>query len=429
MQTPSLAIARSVYPVPRQRLAVLAVGDDGGAIRAVGRMARAFDWPVLAIDDGESPAWAVRVNRPSVTVLLGSQELHALRRRVEEVRRASRCLIVIVADLVPAGIVELLAAGADEVLPIDTPAQELGARLLALIRAHVAGPDPGARFLTAGELTVDLYEQTVRLGDAPLALSPTELRLLTTLMEASGRAVPTARLVFDVWGWGEAEGVNVLRIYVSRLRKKLGPAKGDGGWVRSVRGRGYAFVPPVIAASTWERKTGAAASSGDELLIMRRLAEKCELLSADSSAAQAADRIVAALVAEGTVDAVGLHLTQQGSLRLIAHRGFSAAWEQAARELQLKDPRFAASRAVVSAEPVQIVRLADRVYPGTTGLLSREGVGTYFFFPLNASGSVVGAMGVLRRSGEPFGPITISYLQAVADLCGVCLGPGSLLEH
>ncbi len=263
---------------------------------------------------------------------------------------------------------------------------------------------------------VDLWRKAVTLDRKPLHLSPTEYRLLVCLMECAGRTVPWNRILHRVWGWAEAD-LNMLRIYITRLRKALGENASAPRFIKSVRGHGYMFAPSVIEAADSESDT-----VDGELPMMQRLAAKCTELATATDIAGAASRIAESLVVEGTVDAVGMHLSDGEVLRLVGQFGHSTEWEQVARELALVDERYASIQSVRRAQPVQLLRSRSHTFPGTNAAVS-DGPGTFLFVPISHAGETIGSLGVVRRFDEPFGPLTISYLQAVAALCGACLGP------
>ncbi|MGW0044569.1 winged helix-turn-helix domain-containing protein [Rhodococcus sp. NPDC003348] len=406
----------AVFPIPRQRLAIVGAAADHPSVQAAQRSAEKLGWPYLLVTDRTEAVWAITVNKPALVVVAGGETPVCLE-DVTAIRNGYKGPIVMLDNLSPSTTVSALVTGADTVLSPDLRDDELGARLLALVRRTAEGSESGARFLTSGGLSVDLWRKEVTLDRTPLRLSSTEFRLLVCLMESAGQNVPVNRILHRVWGWADAD-VNMLRIYVTRLRKALGEKASSPRFVRSVRGHGYMFAGSVIEAG--DRESDVVEG---ELPMMQRLAAKCAELAATTDVGSAAERIVSGLVTEGTVDAVGLHLLDGDVLRLIAHSGFTTAWEDMARELTVADGRFASTQAVTTAAPVQVLRLRTRTFPGTSEACGAESPGNYLFVPLMYAGKAIGAMGVLRHSIEPIGPLTLSYLSAVAALCGTCLGP------
>ncbi|QHG85484.1 DNA-binding response regulator (plasmid) [Rhodococcus rhodochrous] len=409
--------APAVFPVPRQRLAIVGPDVEHPAVAATKRIADKLGWPHLVVSDRSKLVWAITVNKPALVAVVGDADDPAYLGDIGALRNAYKGPIAVLDALSPQLTVSALVNGADSVIRPDLRDDELGARLLALVRRTAEGSESGARYLSSGDLRVDLWRKEATLGRTPLHLSSTEYRLLVCLMESAGQTVPWNRILHRVWGWADAD-VNMLRIYITRLRKALGESAAAPKFIRSVRGHGYMFAESVIEASDRESDTLEG-----ELPMMQRLAAKCTELATATDVTGAASRIAQSLVTEGTVDAVGLHLSDGEMLRLIGHFGFTTEWEQVARELALADDRYASIQSVRRAQPVQLLRRRSHTFPGTNAATASDAPGTYLFVPISHAGETIGTMGVVRRSDEPFGPLTISYLQAVAALCGACLGP------
>jgi len=416
--------ASAVFPVPRQRLAIIGSSADTQIVRSVRRAADRLGWPHLLITDPSEVSWAVTVNKPALVVVTGGNGPRRVTLdTITALRRSYAGPLVLVDNASSAAVVSSLVAGADSVLPADLREDELGARLLAFARRSAEGSASGARFLSAGPLEVDLWRKEAFLSGRALGLSSTEFRLLVCLMESAGQVVPLRRILHRVWGWADAD-LNTLRIYITRLRKSLGECARSPRFITSVRGHGYMFTRPVTEAADREADVAHA-----DLSMMQRLSAKCTELAAAADIPAAGARIAEGLVNEGTVDAVGLHLSDGDILRLIGHFGFTIEWEKMAREVALADHRFASAQSVLLAQPVQLLRRNFSAYPGTRAANSADTPGTFLFVPIVYRAAPIGTMGVVRHSDEPFGPLTVSYLQAVAALCGTCLGSRWEADH
>ncbi len=99
-------------------------------------------------------------------------------------------------------IVVGLEAGADDYVVKPVLARVLDARIRAVLR-RAAGSTPGAEGLpktdTYGDLAVDRAGLTVALNGEPIALAPSELRLLLTLPDSPGQAFSCQQLLEAVW--------------------------------------------------------------------------------------------------------------------------------------------------------------------------------------------------------------------------------------
>ena len=133
-----------------------------------------------------------------------------------------------------------LEMGADDYLPKPFNPRELLARIRAVLRRHAAGagaaavPGP-ARVLRFAGWTVDRGARRLTNPEgARVALTSAEFDLLSTFCDHPGRVLSREQLLSHVWGYDHDGGTNVVDVYVSYLRRKLGADA-----VQTVRGMGY----------------------------------------------------------------------------------------------------------------------------------------------------------------------------------------------
>jgi len=129
-----------------------------------------------------------------------------------------------------------LDCGADDYVVKPVHLDELAARVRALLRRSGGDAVPVQR---VGALELDPAARSARLDGHPLELSPREYALLESLAAHPGRALSRSQLEEAVYGWGEEVASNAIEVHIHHLRRKLGP-----GWVRTLRGVGYALFPP-----------------------------------------------------------------------------------------------------------------------------------------------------------------------------------------
>ncbi|WP_330461210.1 response regulator transcription factor [Streptomyces sp. NBC_00820] len=125
------------------------------------------------------------------------------------------------------------SAGGDDYLPKPFHLAELVARLRAALKRSPSRSAP-----TTGDLTLDGVGHSVTVQGAPVALTPTEFRLLATLVAADRTLVPRRDLVRAGWPEGAQVSDNTLDQYLSRLRRKLREA-GSGLAISTARGLGH----------------------------------------------------------------------------------------------------------------------------------------------------------------------------------------------
>ena len=99
--------------------------------------------------------------------------------------------------------------------------------------------------LKVGQLTIDFEKKQVIFYDKPLALTPIQFNLLSSLALDSGRVMGYRELLEIVWGYkGEdSEARELLKVHINRIRQQVkGTAAGGERDIQSVRGFGYRLV-------------------------------------------------------------------------------------------------------------------------------------------------------------------------------------------
>lgn len=132
-----------------------------------------------------------------------------------------------------------LREGADDYLAKPFEAEELLARLEALIRrAH----GHAAATIVVETLALDPAAQQIRQNGMPLELTALEYRTLAYLMHRPGQVVSKTELGEHIYGDGDERDSNVIEVLVNRLRRKIG-----GDLIHTRRGLGYVLAGPGAA--------------------------------------------------------------------------------------------------------------------------------------------------------------------------------------
>ena len=128
-----------------------------------------------------------------------------------------------------------LEGGADDYVPKPFSFEELLARVRLRLREEA--PVPGGLTLTRGSLVLDLKSRRARVGERSVDLSAREFTLLETFMRNPGQVLSREQLLSAVWGIDFDGGSNVVDVYLSYLRQKIGKDRFE-----TVRGMGYRLV-------------------------------------------------------------------------------------------------------------------------------------------------------------------------------------------
>ncbi len=141
-------------------------------------------------------------------------------------------------------VVKALELGADDYLrkPFEVPV--LLAKIRTLLRRN-GRQVPGESFVyNDGQLLIDLNRRRVEVRGKPVQLTPTEFRLLSTLLQNVGRVVPHEELIREVWGIEGSASLASLKVYIHYLRRKIEDRPREPYYLLAEWGIGYRFREP-----------------------------------------------------------------------------------------------------------------------------------------------------------------------------------------
>jgi DNA-binding response OmpR family regulator len=217
---------------------VLVVEDDVrlADVLCSGLVAEGFD--VDVVHDGFDGYWQAREGAHDVIVLdvlLPSISGYTVAERLRSEQVWTPILMLTAKD---GGYDEAdgLDVGADDYLRKPFSFVVLVARLRALVRR---GTTPRPRLLSQGELTLDPESGECTVHGEPVTLQPRERALLEVLLRNHDRVLSKDRLLNAVWGLESVADTNLVEVYVSYLRRKIGPAR-----IETIRSLGYRLVDP-----------------------------------------------------------------------------------------------------------------------------------------------------------------------------------------
>lgn len=228
--------------------ALVLVVEDELPIRRFLRAALAGqDYRFAEAETGRQALAMATAEPPDVIVLdLGLPDMDGLD-LVDQLRSWSQVPIVVLsARDQERQKVEALDRGADDYLTKPFGVEELLARLRVALRhrarLQAAGAAESHRF-QAGDLAVDLSARQVLVRGEEVHLTPTEFRLLTTLVQHAGKVLTHRFLLREVWGPGYEDEVHYLRVHMANLRRKIEAEPARPRVLVTEQGLGYRLRP------------------------------------------------------------------------------------------------------------------------------------------------------------------------------------------
>ena len=225
---------------------ILIIDDEPDVIESV-RLGFTLQWrevDVLGATSGESGLDAIEREHPDIVLLdVGLPDIdgfEALRR----IRAFSDVpVVMLTARDDSMDKVKGLELGADDYVTKPFNHLELMARVKAVLRRlEMPAPASRAPSFRAGDLEVDFARQEARLRGERLDLTPTEYKLLYHLVRNAGHILQHGTLLAKVWGREYVNEVDYIRVYIRRLRDKLGDDPASPRYIRTERGLGYRFL-------------------------------------------------------------------------------------------------------------------------------------------------------------------------------------------
>jgi len=104
--------------------------------------------------------------------------------------------------------------------------------------------DEAARkYYLRNQVEVDIDRRLIVYPGGKISLTPTETKLIESMLDRYGQVISHSELVKDVHGYSieQDEAAKIIRPIICRLRMKLSAIEGAEGWMENIRGRGYIF--------------------------------------------------------------------------------------------------------------------------------------------------------------------------------------------
>ena len=226
---------------------ILVVDDEPGIQKLVSQLLTDDGLRVVTASNGEEALSGAEEYRPDLVLLdlsLPDMDGVEVMRHMRE--RVNVPIIMVTARGTDTDKITGLGLGADDYVSKPFNPQELSARVQAVLRRSHGAPATGAR-VTAGDVEIDLTKRAVLRNGERVKLSRTEWLLLQTLAANAGKVVLHNELLSKVWGPEYRDELEYLRVWVSRLRRKLEADPSEPVIIKTFQGIGYLLDAEVAA--------------------------------------------------------------------------------------------------------------------------------------------------------------------------------------
>jgi len=227
------------------RASILVVEDEPAIQELLRVNLEDAGFSVHAVADAESAQAQIKRALPDLVLLdwmLPGQSGLAFARTLRgDARTRELPIIMVTARSDEADRVAGLEAWVDDYVTKPFSPRELKARIKSVLRRRA--PEAAQEALRVGTLELDPVTHRATAAGVPVALGPTEFRLLKFLMARPERVHSRTQLLDQVWGDHVYIEERTVDVHIRRLRLALEPVQHES-MIETVRGSGYRLTAP-----------------------------------------------------------------------------------------------------------------------------------------------------------------------------------------
>ena len=228
---------------PEARL--LVVDDEPNIVELLAASLRYAGFEVATAATGTAALQLARTFRPDLLVLdvmMPEMDGFELVRRLRGEGARTPVLFLTARDATEDKVTGLTLGG-DDYVTKPFSLEEVVARIRAVLRRTTERQAHQATRLSFEDIELDDETHEVWKAGAPVALSPTEFKLLRYFLSNPGRVLSKAQILDHVWNYDFGGDANVVESYVSYLRRKVDTT--EPRLLQTLRGVGYVLRRPA----------------------------------------------------------------------------------------------------------------------------------------------------------------------------------------
>lgn len=224
-----------------KRYRILIVDDEERILHFLTSKLKASGYDVVTAQNGPEALERIASQQPDLMVLdLLLPKMHGFD-VLRELRSFSSVPVIVLSALgADAERIKGLRLGADDYVPKPFNPDELLARIEAVRRR--IGSEDGSKTtesVSFGAVDIDFARRRVAVDGREQYLTRIEWLLLSELARNGGRLMLYEELLGKVWGQEYRGDIQILRTWISRLRRKLNATASGRGLIHTVPKAGY----------------------------------------------------------------------------------------------------------------------------------------------------------------------------------------------
>ncbi len=223
---------------------VLVADDDRELVELLDYALKRDGHRVITAFDGMTALQLIQMEKPDLVLLDVNMPKQNGIDVLRDLRRRSKVpVLMLTVRTDEDSVVSALELGADDYVYKPFRPRELRARVRALLRRHNGAPASQASTekLVIGDICLDPQQRQVWVRGDSIKLTPTEFSLLHFLMLNRDGVLRPSSIVANVWGYDADETDDVVRVFISRLRRKIEIDPSNPRSIVNVPGFGYKF--------------------------------------------------------------------------------------------------------------------------------------------------------------------------------------------
>jgi len=234
--------------MPSRKVSALIIDDDVRMLRMMQRTLELEGYHVRTASDGKAALDVFDEEDPDLVLLdivMPGLDGYAVCQNIREFSQVP--IIMVTAKVNSEENVEGLDAGADDYVTKPFSANELAARVRAVLRRTKLWDERPEPAFQSGNLVIDFTRRRVTLGGQEVNLTATEYRILSYLARNVDRILTPDQILQKVWDREYMGETHLLQVNVARLRQKLRDNPKNPKYILTKSGIGYMMQKNLTA--------------------------------------------------------------------------------------------------------------------------------------------------------------------------------------